>query len=98
MTYSRASFGCSVHSLILSVSLWLAFVCGRGFSDLAQWLMGTIWVVLLVAWPAWGFILWKAAEGKIRRWLHALIVGFLFLCPTFLLLFVIYALRNAKHI
>ena len=97
MTYIRASFGCCVHALALTLTVWLVFVGGLPISELGLWLLGAIWVVLVIAWPAWAFVLWKA-ERKLTRVLHTLIVGFLFLCPSFLLLFVIYSLRHTPQI
>jgi hypothetical protein len=94
MTYNRASLGCLVHALALTGSVWLVFVGGLAISDLTLRLLAAIWVMLLIAWPAWGFILWKAAERKVGRMLHTLIVGFLFICPTFILLIVIHGLRH----
>lgn len=94
MTYNRASLGCLVHALALTGSVWLVAVSGLAISDLALRLLAAIWVLLLIAWPTWGVIVWKAAERKVGRTLHTLIVGLLFICPTFILLFVIHGLRR----
>jgi hypothetical protein len=94
----RASWGCAIHSLLLSVTLWAAIAGWHGFSESAYRLARTIWLILLFAWPTCGFILWRAANGNIRRLLPAFLAGFLLLCPAFFLLFILPALRHTKHI
>jgi hypothetical protein len=94
MTYNGASSACLAHALALSVSVWLVVASDLIVSDLTLRLLATVWVLLLIAWPAWGFVVWKAAKRKVSRTLHTLFVGLLFICPSFLLLFLIHGLRH----
>src|SRR5437016_6059856 len=75
LNYFRASWGCAIHSLVLSITLWVALVAWHDFSQVAYRLASTIWVILLIAWPAWGFILWRTSDGSIRRLLSAFATG-----------------------
>jgi hypothetical protein len=98
LTYVGASWGCILHALLLSITLYC------GFTDLSgapAWLIqfgSTTWLVLLCVWPVWALILWWATNGKIRSIIPPFVTGLLLLCPALFMLYVIYAMTHAKHI
>jgi hypothetical protein len=63
--YPNAVGGCLLHALVVAGVVW---VCSEDIFQSFRFPSWFPWVTLLLVllpWPAWGFVLWKAA--KVRR-------------------------------
>jgi len=100
--YDNAVRGCFIHTLFLTVSIWLWWWGAWKFSiQLPSGIVNAMWFVSLCAWPLWAVFLWMVAEGKLwlKLWRVAspLLSCCIVLAPSFFPAVLIYGFNHAKH-
>jgi hypothetical protein len=98
LSYKNIVLGCLVHALILSATIsWAVFIANINGMEWYYSTASKIWLLLLIVWPAWGFILWRCSDGKATRIAGPIGLGLVILTPAFFVLLIMFAYAHATH-